>query len=643
MMLSFCGRLALRALLLFVLLARCSAQQPVTGSEQSLAAIDYNLTVARPSAHLFEVRIKVETGQGAGDAGALDFQMPQWSPGRYSIFDFAKNVQEFKATSVTCRAGAGCEQGQALPVVRVDHQTWRVLTTSGQRQLEVSYKVFGDDLSGTFSQLNERHANFNGASIFMYVVGHKQDPVALKIEAPAGWRVINSASRQSDQREWKFPNYDILIDTPTEIAPDWTMDEFKVDGKTYRVVVHSLGDEGGRRAPLVRDIERLVRAETRMWGAPEFETYTFLIHFAADGRSSDGMEHLTSTQIIEPGVLAESGTYKNALDTAAHEFFHVWNVKRLRPAELGPWDFTRPVATRSLWVAEGLTNYYGHLMQRRAGIWTDAELLRTLGQVIDGIENAPGARLMSAEESSLSAPFLDGVQHAQRTNLSNTSVSYYYKGEVLGLVLDLLIRGRTGGKASLDEVLRRLYDELYLRSPQASYYLRGRGYTPEDVERVVSEVAGPGFHQFFERYVRGRETPPYDEALSAVGLRLVRERSEPLDGLGLALDPREPTSLKIAGVRSDSPAEQAGLNQGDVLVSIGGSPVNRGNWKATLNRLAAGEGSVALVVRRNNRTRTVLLTLGSTPRYNYRIEENRDASQPERAARRAWLSGTVEE
>ncbi|HEX8494702.1 MAG TPA: PDZ domain-containing protein [Pyrinomonadaceae bacterium] len=630
-------RLTLRASLFF-LLSICLYLPALAGPESPLAAIGYNLSMPQPSSHLFEVSIKVEVG-GEANTETLDFQMPRWSPGRYAIFDFAKNVQEFKAASTVCPPQEDCEPGQKLPVTRLDDQTWRV-ATRGQRRVEVSYKVFGDDLSGTFSQLNERHANFNGGSIFMYVVGHKQDPVTLRIEPPPGWRIINAASLNENQREWRFPNYDLLIDTPTEVAPDWTLDEFKVDGRTYRVVVHSLGDEGGRRKAFVRDIERIVRAETEMWGAPEFESYTFLIHFAADGRSGDGMEHLTSTQIIEPGVLAELATYNDAVDTVSHEFFHVWNAKRLRPSELGPWDFTRPVSTRGLWVAEGITNYYGHLMQRRAKIWTDSELLRTLGQIISDVENAPGSRLMSAEESSISAPFLDGTPHAQRTNLNNTSVSYYYKGEVLGLVLDLLMRGRTKGRASLDDVLRRLYEELYLKSPQASYYLRGRGYTPQDVERIASEVAGTDFGQFFESYVRGTQQPPYDEAFAVVGLRLVREPTPQSYTAGITLDTDNSSSMKITGVRPDSPAARAGIIQGDVLLSINGTAVNATNWQTTLNRYQEG-ASIPFIVRRNNRTQTALLTIGPPEHYDYRIEEKKDASTIELALRRAWLNQSM--
>lgn len=521
----FSGRAALLLALVLLLCVSGGCARASTPDETPLASINYRLSMPRPATHLFEVEIEVELAKDA-TADHLDFQMPRWSPGRYSVFDFAMNVQEFSASRL-CPESADCKPAP-LAVTRLDNQTWRVQTRESPR-LRIAYKVFGDDLSGTFSQLNERHANYNGASLFMYIVGHKPDPVRLRIDAPTGWRIINGWSANGEQREWRFPNYDLLIDTPTEIAPDWTMEQFSLEGKTYRVVVHSLGAEGGKRRALVSDIERIVRAETAMWGAPDFDSYTFLIHFAADRASADGMEHLTSTQIIEPGALADPGMLEAALDRAAHEFFHVWNVKRLRPTELGPWDLTRPPATRSLWIAEGITNYYGHLMQRRAGIWTDEQLLQTLSQQINEVENSPGSRLMSAEESSLSAPFMDGATPTQRNNLSNSSVNYYPKGEVLGLVLDLLIRRKTEGRASLDEVMRRMYQKFYVESKSDTYYLRGRGYTNEDFERIASEVAGTDLQDFFKRYVRGVETPPYDEALATVGLRLVREaaRSKP--------------------------------------------------------------------------------------------------------------------
>src|SRR5207244_12443625 len=296
-----------------------------------------------------------------------------------------------------------------------------------------------------------------------------------------------------------------------------------------------------------------------------------------------GMEHLTSAQVIMPGKLADPEVYAETLDGVAHEFFHAWNVKRLRPIELGPWDFTRPANTRGLWIAEGITNYYGHLMQRRAGLWDDAKLLSTLAGQITEVENAPGSKLMSAEESSLSAPFIDDAVHAQHTNLENTSISYYPKGEVLGIVLDLLIRGKTNGKASLDDVMRRMYDEFYVKSPNATYYLRGRGYKNEDFEKMVSEVAGADMGDFFKRYVRGVETPPYEEAFAQVGLRFVTEPRLPVS-VGITADENETAAFKISRVRPDSPASQAGLDVGDVITSFGGTKLSPGNSIKTLGR-----------------------------------------------------------
>ena len=273
----------------------------VAGQEEKLASIHYQLSMPRPVSHLFEVSIEVELPENSSQA-SVEFQMPKWSPGRYAVFDFAKNVQEFRALAGICPQLAKCKMAP-LPFERADNQTWNV-QTNGNKSLTISYKVFGNDLSGTFSQLDARHANFNGGSIFMYVVNHKPDPVTLTINPPNGWRVINGRTSSADQREWHFDNWDIMIDTPTEIAPDWTRDDFEVDGKKYHVMVHSMGDEGGKRPSLVKDIEKLVRAETALWGQPEYDEYTFLIHFAADDHSGDGMEHLTSTQIIRARCLS---------------------------------------------------------------------------------------------------------------------------------------------------------------------------------------------------------------------------------------------------------------------------------------------------------------------------------------------------
>jgi len=604
-----------------------------SAQQQPFHAITYRLAMSRPVSHLFEVSIEVELPENFKDS-SVSFQMPKWSPGRYAVFDFAKNVQEVQAVSGVCPSKAQCKTAPR-PVARVNDQTWSV-ETQGSSSLTFSYKVFSNDLSGTFSQLDERHGNYNGGSIFMYVLDHKSDPVKLVIDPPSGWKVVNGRTERTGQTEWQFSNWDILIDTPTEIAPDWTQDTFQVDGKKYHVVVHSFGSEGGKRPALVRDIEKIVRAETAMWGPPEFDEYTFLIHYAADDESGDGMEHLTSTQIIEPGALSEPNALEGTLDTVSHEFFHVWNVKRLRPVELGPWDFTKPLSTRGLFVAEGFTNYYGHMMMRRAGLWDDARLIRREARTISGIENAPGSRLLSAEEASLYAPFIDDAPHAQKTNLENTAVSYYPKGELVGMVLDLLVRGRTAGKKSLDDVMRAMYDEFYLKSPNSSYYLRGRGYHVEDLQRVATQVAGVDFSEFFDRYVRRPEKLPYEEAFGYVGLQVTKTAlKEPFDaGLRIDFD----GGAMIDNVRSNSPAENAGIQSGDEIVELAGRRAGRNTWLTTLARYKSGD-SVSITVKRDRRTIKTEMVLGQPDRVEFKIEERPGATAEQKRLRTAWLSG----
>jgi predicted metalloprotease with PDZ domain len=290
-----------------------------------------------------------------------------------------------------------------------------------------------------------------------------------------------------------------------------------------------------------------------------------------------------------------------------------------------------------LWVAEGFTNYYGHLMLRRAGIWNDKKFLEREAETIERIESAPGSHLMSAEESSMSAPFLDDAPHAQLTNLQNTAISYYPKGELIGMVMDLLVRGRTKGRSSLDDVMRQMYEEFYLKSPNGSYYLRGRGYQTEDLERVVSHVSSYDFKDFFKRHVRSVEMLPYEEAFRYVGLRLVKTQAKEAFDAGLSLE-FEDRVATIQNVRNGSPAEDAGLQAGDEIVSLAGREIAKA-WMKTLARYKAGD-SIPITVKRDRRTIKTNLVLKEPERFDYRIEEDSRATTEQKALRNAWLRGT---
>jgi len=465
----------------------------------------YRVALADPAAHLYRITLDVRNVTDR----MLALQMPVWSPGRYARMEFAKNVSAFRATT---------PDGRAVRWDKEHGARWRVYP-GGARALRIEYSVFANDLSGTFSVLDSLHANWNGASLFMYVDGHKADPVRLTIDAPAEWLVMNGESDRLRQREFRFPTYDHLIDTPTEVAPGFLVDSFATDGITYRVMTHYNGAAPtASRERFVRDLERIVRAQNRVISPPPIPRYTFLFHIGFPG--GDGMEHLTSTQIINAAPWIDTATVLSGISTGSHEYFHTWNVKRIRPVALGPFDYTREQYQPSLWVAEGWTNYYGNITLHRAGIVPKEHYYRNLARIISVNSESPGRREVSARMASFQAPYFDGAAHAMRHNGVNTWVSYYLMGEGRAALLDLEIRAATNGRRSLDHALRDLKRRTW-DAPTASYYLRGRGYTERDVELAASAAAGRDLTAWFARYVGGTEELPWSETLAKVGLRVV--------------------------------------------------------------------------------------------------------------------------
>ena len=463
--------------------------------------IAYHLDAADTLGHRYDVRMEV--GRLRGDT--LELQLPVWSPGRYANMGFARNVRGFTATT---------GDGRAVAFDRAGGSLWR-LYPGEARSVHVTYQVYANTLSGTFSVLDTAHVNWNGASLFMYVVGHKPDSVRLSVTTPAGWQLINGDSRSTSQREFRFENYDRMVDTPTEVAPRIAVDSFRVDGRLYRVLVHHNGSERGQRGRFVRDVEKIVRYENRVISPPPLEIYTFLFNIGYKG--GDGMEHLYSTQIISSTPWSDTATVLSGISTAAHEYFHTWNVKRIRPAALGPFDYGTEQYQPSLWVAEGWTQYYGQIALLRAGVVDRAEYYRTLGGVIEVNSDVPGREYVSARLSSFLAPLWDGAPAPMEADRNGSYISYYTKGAALAMLLDLEIRSRSANSRSLDDALRLLKKRTW-DAPSDSYYLQGRGYTEKDIEDVVSEAAGVDMHDWFERYVDGVEQLPFERTLALAGM-----------------------------------------------------------------------------------------------------------------------------
>ncbi len=598
--------------------AALSAQaSPQAGRAPSKALeLHYHVRLARPTTHLIEVEIRAEKVIEP----ALDFVMPAWSPGRYAIYDFAKNVQGFSASGA---------QGEALPWSKIDKQTWRVEGGEAGGVVQVSYRVFANDLSGTFSQFDSSHANLNGASLYLCVAGHREDPISLTVEAPEEWKLVSGFSLPTQQRTFDVPSYEMLIDTPMEISAECLLEHFEESGKTIRVAVHSYADHDEDLSKLLDGLRKIVRSQLAMMPDPDLEHYTFIFHFAPYISLGDGMEHFNSTQIVVRGELSGGGLVE-ALELASHEFFHVWNVKRLRPAALVPYDLTREQYTRSLWFAEGVTSYYAYVHLLRAGVWDRKEFLGRLAQEIRTLTLDPGNALMSAESASFHAWFYDRSPQMQETNFANTTINYYNKGALLGMLLDLEIRGRTHGQKSLDDVLVSMYRTFYdAGSPP-------RGYKDEDIVQAVSAVAGSDFTTFFDRYVRGTEPLPYNAALALAGLRLrvsISPGSPPT--LGVLTQPVD-RGLRIAAVRPGKAADRGGLSRDDILIAVDGLPLATADLGERLKIYPTG-AKVPFTVERHGRLQRIWVTLDPPLADQYLIEEEPRATAQQVRVRNGWL------
>ena len=467
--------------------------------------IAYRISWGDPAQHIYDIQIDV--GNATGEIVRL--QMPVWSPGRYAPFFFARNVTDFTVTG----------DGAPLRWDRENGSLWRIYRGSAHA-LTVRYRVFANTLSGTFSVLDTAHANWNGPSLFMYVVDHKPDPVRLNVTVPQGWTIVNGDSHAGTQSDYTFENYDRLVDTPTEVSPSLMLDTLRIDDRIYRAMVHHNGP-----APVVlrrrflEDLAKIVRYENTVFSPPPLQMYTFLFNIGFPG--GDGMEHLYSTQIVDRNPWSEGAVVLPGLSTAAHEYFHVWNMKRVRAVALGPFDYTREVYQPSLWVGEGWTQYYGQMALPRSGVLPADQIYTAAAGIIRANLTAPGRKEVSARMASFLAPFWDGATPGFAVN-QNAFFSYYTKGAGVALYLDLFIRGHTQNRKSLDDAFRLLRDRTW-GAPNATYYLQGRGYTEDDVEHAVSDAAGVDMHAWFERHVGGTEDMNYDEVLAPAGMALDRQ------------------------------------------------------------------------------------------------------------------------
>ncbi len=580
-----------------VLLA-CSAMPAQTGGPLS-SDISFVVAMPKPYTHLLEVEMRVQIPANLQVPNETDLVMPVWTPGSYLIREFERHVQDFAADA----------NGRALDWTKVNKNTWRV-KTSGARVWRATYRVYANELSVRTSELNSDHAFWNNAALLMYRDGSINAPATLRILPAPGWKIATGLPAVDGQpNTFRAENFDVLYDSPVECS-NFKQIDFQVRGVPHRIVIDGAGNYDQNR--MLAGVQKIVETEVSLFGDIPYHDYTFILHLRAN--TGGGLEHLNSTALgFRRANFATEEGYRSFWSLVAHEFFHLWNVKRIRPDALGPFDYTKENYTRLLWVAEGITDYYGQLMPRRAGLISEKTYLDQLAKRIQSFEETPGREKMSAEESSF-----------------DSWIKLYR-------LLDLDIRRRTHGAKSLDDVMRYLYDE---------FYRKGRNYTPQDFQKTCELIAGASLDEFFSRYVRGRDEFQYNEILAGAGLQL-EQGGIPIGGSG----PDTPVRVKafvgadleqtgdrllITHVRAGTSAYEQGLNANDQIVALDGARVTKETFDARIAEKKPGD-TVRLTVFRFDDLRTFDIRLGSRVDAPFRIVPSAQASDEQKRIYQAWL------
>ncbi len=535
-----------------------------------------------PHTHLFHVELEVD-----GVRSAASLAMPSWTPGSYLMREFPRNVQGFTATD-----GAGAP----LSWTRTDKNRWRV-DAPADGALRVRYQVYANELTVRTSHLDATHGLVNGASVFLYPEDRAGEPLSVQVDAPDGWR-ITTALRPGDGG-FAASGYDELVDAPMEIGTHRLL-EWEVAGKAHRWAIWGRGNYDEAR--LAADTSRIILAEEALFGTLPYPDYTFIVHLTPGG--GGGLEHRDSTVLLADRWTFRGPAYERFLGLVAHEFFHLWNGKRIRPAALGPFDYTAENYTRDLWVVEGITSYYTDLLLRRAGLITSPRYLERLAEAIARFQALPGRAVQTLADSSWDTWI---KFYRPDPNTPNSSISYYEKGALVAFLLDLSIRSATENERSLDDVMRRLW---------AEYGAPDMGFPEGEVERIASEVAGTSLAGFFDLALRGTAELPFDAVLEPAGLVLrptheLAPASFPATEDTARTEVRTGLQLKSEGGRTlvshvlaGTPGYRAGINAGDELVALDGMRITADSLPARLAERAHGDRLPLTVFRRDE-----LLTL----------------------------------
>ena len=524
-------------------------------------AVAYRLTFPEREHHIMDVEV---TFPDLAES-TLELRMSRTSPGRYALHEFAKNVFDVRITGAS---------GQPLEAVRPNPHQWNVANHGGS--VKVAYRVFGDRLDGTYLSVDSTHAHINMPAALMWARGLELRPATVRFEPPAGasWRVATQLLAGRDAYSFTAPNLQYLMDSPSEFAA-FALRTFTVTDEqrtpVFRVAVHHTGTDADVDA-FVRDVQSIVQEARHVFGEfPAFEgnAYTFIADYLP-WANGDGMEHRNSTILTSSGAIR--GRRLDLLDTVSHEFFHAWNVERIRPKSLEPFNLDEANMSGELWLAEGFTSYYGPLVMKRAGLYNLADFAQEMGRTVNTVITSPGRQYRSAVEMSHLAPFVDAATSIDRTNFDNTFISYYTWGAALGLGLDLALRDRTDGRVTLDHFMRALWERHGKPAGRMLGYAESP-YTLNDLKSALAAVSGDAAFasEFFAKYIDGRDVVDYARLLARAGLVLRQTAAGRATAGPLRMQDNPRGVRLVAATTAGSPAYAAGLDRDDVITSVAGT------------------------------------------------------------------------
>ncbi len=581
-------------------------------SPASSPAVQYRVSMEAPETHCFDVRMTVTGLTGKTEDGELSISMPVWTPGSYLVRDFPRNVLSISATD---------SAGRDVRLQMSTKSRW-VASVGRADSLVVDYRVYAFQFTVDTSYVDTEHAVINGASVFLYAEGFETAPITLQLVPYREWKVVSTGLEKKSGEDWTFaaPDYDALIDSPIEVGNQHV---HRFDAMEARHEVSIFAKKPIDEERFVGDLKKIVESTIPIFGDVPYRRYVFLADFSGEGYG--GLEHLNSTHCIGSYYWLEPPEeYRSFMTLFSHEFFHTWNVKRMRPVALGPFDYSKENYTKSLWIAEGVTSYYEAVIMRRTGVFPVQEFLEELAYSINHVKSLPSSRVMSPEESS----FESWIRlYKPDENSPNVSPSYYRQGAVMGLLLDLRIRATTNSERSLDDAMRNLYRETYVAT--------GRGFTDKEFEEVCGKVSGGTTDELFRDHVHGRKEIDFDRFLSYAGLQLSPKNTPSGEEGFLGIRVKASPSLTVVTRLTGSPAESIDLSPGDEIIATDGLRTDAQKLGFYIANRKPGT-EVELTITRGGVLKDVRVRLAAKPVFEYRITKKSSASADEKRTFAAW-------